>query len=115
MKISSFFLAATLSLASFSAFAETVNLNKADAAAFQHYLVGVGEVKSKNIVNYRKTHKKFKSVAEIKEVNGIGEAIYKKIKSSLSLTKGVTSAPVKATKKIKSNKKKVKNKATKTK
>ena len=101
MKISSFFLAVTLSLASFSAFAETVNLNKADAATFKHYLAGVGEVKSKNIVKYRKAHKKFKSVEEIKEVKGIGDIIYNKIKSSLSLTKGVVSAPVKITKKVK--------------
>ena len=99
-------LAATLSLASFSAFAETVNLNKADAAAFQHYLVGVGEVKSKNIVKYRKAHTKFKSVEEIKEVKGIGEAIYNKIKSSLSLSKGVTSAPVKMKKEVKKTNKK---------
>jgi len=115
MKLSSFFLAATLSLASFSTSAETINLNKADAAAFQHYLSGVGEVKSKNIVKYRTEHKKFKSVAEIKDVKGIGEAIYNKIKSSLSLTKGVTSAPVKAKKVKKTSKKKTKATKSKTK
>lgn len=106
MKISTFFLAATLSLTPFSAFAETVNINKADAATFQHYLAGVGEVKSKNIVSYRKAHTKFNSIEEIKEVKGIGEIIFNKIKSSLSLTKGATSAPVRATKKVKTNKKK---------
>ena len=116
MKISSFFLASILSLASLSAFAETVNINKADAAAFQHYLSGIGEVKSNNIVTYRKAHKKFKSVEEVKEVKGIGEVIYKKIKSNLSLTKGVTSAPIRTTKKVKkTSKKKTKTNKAKTK
>lgn len=94
MKITSFFLAAVLSLASFSVFAETVNLNKANAATLQHYLSGVGEKKSKEIVKYRNEHNKFKKIEEIKEVKGIGEAIFNKIKSSLSLTKGVVSVPV---------------------
>jgi len=101
MKITSFFLVAILSLFSFSVFAETVNLNKANAAALQHYLNGVGEVKSKSIVKYRDQHEKFKSIEEIKEVKGIGDAIYKKIESSLSLTKGVVSAPAKIIKKVK--------------
>ncbi len=99
MKITSLILAATLSLASFSTSAETVNLNKANAAALQHYLSGVGEVKSKNIIKYRQEHKKFKKIEEIKEVKGIGNVIYNKIKSSLSLTKGVTTAPKKVSKK----------------
>ncbi len=115
MKIKSLFFAVILSLVSFSASAEIVNLNKANAAALQHYLNGVGEKKAVEIVKYRKEHKKFKKIAEIKEVKGIGEAIFKKIKSSLSLTKGVVSAPAKAVKKAKkvNAKKKVKVKKLK--
>jgi competence protein ComEA len=101
MKIQSLLLAVSLSLVSFSASAETVNLNKANAAALSHYLYGVGDKRAKEIVKYRKSHKKFKKIAEIKEVNGIGDTIFDKIKSSLSLTKGVTSAPAKIAKKVK--------------
>ena len=95
MKLNAFLLAVILSLTSLSAFAEVVNLNKADAGAFQHYLKGIGEKKAKDIVAYRKDHKSFKTVDEIMEVKGIGEGIFKKIKMDLSLTKGVTSAPAK--------------------
>ena len=102
MKLKSLFFAVILSLISFSASAEIVNLNKANASALQHYLKGIGEKKANNIVQYRQEHKKFKSVEEIQEVKGIGEVIYSKIKSSLSLTKGVTVAPEK--KKIKAKK-----------
>ena len=102
MKLKSLFFAVILSLISFSASAEIVNLNKANASALQHYLKGIGEKKANNIVQYRQEHKKFKSVEEIQEVKGIGEVIYSKIKSSLSLTKGVTVAPEK--KKTKANK-----------
>jgi competence protein ComEA len=104
MKIKSLFIAALLSLASFSVSAETVNLNKADAAALDYYLSGVGEVRSKEIVKYRDEHKKFKSIEEVKDVKGIGEVIYNKIKSSLSLTNGVVSAPAKSEKKVSTKK-----------
>ena len=102
MKLKSLFFAVILSLISFSASAEIVNLNKANASALQHYLKGIGEKKANNIIQYRQEHKKFKSVEEIQEVKGIGEVIYSKIKSSLSLTKGVTVAPEK--KKMKAKK-----------
>ena len=116
MNLKSFFFAVFLSLISFSASAEIVNLNKADVSAFQHYLKGIGEKKAKNIVEYRQENKKFKKIEEIKEVKGIGEVIFKKIKNKLSLTKGVVSAPKKD--KVKKKAKavtKTKKKKTKTK
>jgi len=116
MKLKSLFFAVILSLVSFSASAEIVNLNKANASALQHYLKGIGEKKAQNIVEYRQEHKKFKSVEEVMEVKGIGEVIYKKIKSNLSLTKGVTVAPKKEKTKAKiktDTKKKVKKKSEK--
>ena len=106
MKLTSIFFAVIFSLISFSASAEIVNLNKANASALQHYLKGIGEVRADNIVKYRQQNKKFKSVEEIQEVKGIGEVIYNKIKRNLSLTKGVTVAP----KKEKTKAKKVKAK-----
>ena len=111
MKFKSLFFAVILSFITFSASAEVVNLNKANASALQHYLKGVGEKKALNIVKYREQHKKFKKIEEIMEVKGIGEKLYKKIKSNLSLTKGVVSAHDKAKIKVKTKvKKKVKSK-----
>ena len=104
MKIKPLLLASILSIASFSTFAETVNINKANAAAFDYYLNGIGEKKAKDIVAYRAQHKTFKNIEEIKSVKGIGEGIFKKIKADLSLTKGEISAPKKTEKVKKSTK-----------
>jgi competence protein ComEA len=108
MSVKSLILAVVLSMISLSSFAEVVNINKADAAAFQHYLKDVGVKKAESIVKYRAEHKRFKTVAEIKEVRGIGEKIFKKIKENLSLTEGVVSV---SKTKAKVVKKKVKSKA----
>jgi competence protein ComEA len=86
-----------LSLLPISLFAEIVNINKADAATFQHYLKGIGEKKAKSIIQYRTEHKVFKRVDEIMEVRGIGEKIFNKIKENLSLTKGAISLSKKET------------------
>ncbi len=115
MKLKSLFFVVLLSFITFSASAEIVNLNKANASALQHYLKGIGEKKAKKIVEYRQEHKKFKSVEEIQEVKGIGEKLYKKIKSSLSLTKGVVAAPDKAKMKAKTKAKKKVEKKVKSK
>jgi competence protein ComEA len=99
MKFSSLLLAVLLSFFSVATLAETVNLNKADASAFQHYLEGIGEKRAGNIVSYRKKNGSFKKLDDLLNVEGIGEKIFKKIKSDLSLTSGVTTAPDKKDKK----------------
>jgi len=93
VKIKSLLLASILSVASFSAFADTVNINKANAAAFDYYLNGIGAKKAKAIIAYRNEHKAFKNIEEIKNAKGIGEGIFKKIKADLSLTEGKILAP----------------------
>lgn len=103
MNYKSLLLATIFSLSSVSAFAEVVNLNKADASAFQYYLNGIGEKKANKIVNYRQQHKEFKSIAEIMEVKGIGKGIFTKINADLSLTEGKVSAPTKKAKIKKEN------------
>ncbi len=95
MNYKSLLLATILSLSTVSAFAEVVNLNKADASAFQYYLNGIGEKKASKIINYRQEHKEFKSIAEIMEVKGIAQGIFAKIKADLSLTEGKVSSPMK--------------------
>jgi competence protein ComEA len=87
------FTALMLSASLFSSsvlLADMVNINKASAAAMQHNLKGVGEKKAEAIVAYREEHGAFKTLEEIKEVKGIGDGIFKKIKADLSLTEGVT-------------------------
>jgi competence protein ComEA len=115
MRLASLLLVTFLSFFSFNAFAEVVNLNKADAAAMSYYLKGIGEKKAKNIVKYRKENGAFKQVDDVMNVKGIGEGIFKKIKADLSLTSGKTTAPEKKTKAKKQEepKKLVKDKADK--
>ncbi len=83
--------------------AETVNINKADAATLQHYLSGVGKVKAKAIVTYRKKHGKFKSIDELVKVPGIGKAILEKNKKLISTTRGVTRLDKKKGKTVKAS------------
>lgn len=48
-------------------------------------LPGIGESKAKLIIEYRNTNKGFKEIEEIKNVKGIGNSIYEKIKDFLTL------------------------------
>ena len=72
-----------------------VNINKADAETFAYYLVGIGEKRANAIVKQRKTAK-FKNIEELKQVEGIGEAIYDGIRKNVSISKGETSVPKEA-------------------
>jgi competence protein ComEA len=68
-----------------------VNLNKADAKTFSHYLVGIGEKRAKAIIAYRKKNGKFKDIKELLKIEGIGDKIFDGLKKNISLTKGETS------------------------
>lgn len=48
-------------------------------------LSGIGESKANNIISYRNENGRFKSIEEIKNVKGIGDSIFEKIKSSITL------------------------------
>ena len=56
------------------AVAKQVNINKADAQTIADLLVGIGVAKAKAIVKFRESHGPFKSIDQLQEVNGIGEA-----------------------------------------
>ena len=76
--------------------AELVNINKASAAAIQQNLVGIGPIKAEAIVKFRSKNGKYKSLADLQGVTGIGPALIKKNKRYLSLSKGVVSGDDKA-------------------
>lgn len=48
-------------------------------------LTGIGEAKADAIINYRKENGLFKEVEDIKNVSGIGDAVYEKIKDNIIL------------------------------
>ncbi len=48
-------------------------------------LPGIGESKADLIIQYRKEHGSFQTIEEVKEVSGIGESIFEKIKDYLIL------------------------------
>ena len=73
--------------------AEVVNINKADAETLQQYLQGIGPVKSQAIVDYRNKHGSFKSIDDLRNVEGIGEATLSKNRQNMSVGKGLSKIP----------------------
>jgi len=78
MKIIQSVLLSLLLSISASVFAGQVNINTADAKTLTTELNGVGEKKAQAIIDYREANGAFKSVADLANVKGIGEAILKK-------------------------------------
>ncbi len=72
------------------AFAEIVNINKADAAALAQNLNGIGEAKAQKIIEYREQHGGFQSIDELANVPGIGAKTVERNRDSISLDKGAT-------------------------
>lgn len=62
----------------------TVNLNTATKEQLQT-LTNIGEKKADQIIQYREAHGKFKSVDELKEVQGIGDKTFEALKPQLSV------------------------------
>lgn len=83
------FYALTTLVASVSAAA--VNVNTASESELTA-LPGVGPAKAKAIVEYRKQHGHFKTLDELKNVKGIGEGIFSKLKNEATVA-----APAKKT------------------
>ncbi len=61
-----------------------ININSAPKSHLMS-LTGVGEGKANAIIEYRQTNGPFKSIEEIKNVKGIGESIYQKIKGKIKV------------------------------
>lgn len=61
-----------------------VNINTASETELTA-LPGVGPAKAKAIVAYRKQHGQFKTLDELKNVKGIGEGIFSKLKNEATV------------------------------
>jgi len=101
MKRISLLLAALLAYAG-AAFA-VVNINSASQKQLEE-LPGVGPAKAKAIIDYRKKNGPFKTTADIKKVEGIGDATYDQIKGDL-VTSGTTTGVGKTAEKKDADKK----------
>jgi comEA protein len=61
-----------------------ININTASVAELQE-LPRIGEKVAQRIVDFRKTHGKFKKIEEIMKVQGIGEKIFQQIKDRITI------------------------------
>lgn len=61
-----------------------INLNTADTALLET-LPGVGEKLAGRLVNFRNQKKGFRDLEELKEIKGISQAKYEKIKACLKI------------------------------
>ena len=78
------FLFAALSVLTASLSLAAVNINTASPSELEA-LPGIGPAKAKAITDYRQQHGAFKSVEELKNVKGIGEGIFSKLKAEATV------------------------------
>lgn len=75
------------SLFSVTAFAQPVNINKADANTISNSLLGIGQKKAEEIVKFRTENGPFKAVDELTNVKGIGVKTVEKNRKDILLSK----------------------------
>ena len=61
-----------------------ININTANIEELDT-LPGIGQATANKIISYRQEHGKFKTIEEIKEVSGIGDSKYEKIKDLIEI------------------------------
>ncbi len=61
-----------------------ININTASSSELMN-LPGIGEVKAQAIINYRETVSAFRSIDELKEVSGIGDKTFEKLKALITV------------------------------
>ena len=63
---------------------QKININQADQSALEQ-IPGIGPKKAQEIMQYRDTHKGFKSIEEIKEIKGIGDKTFEQLKDYIEV------------------------------
>lgn len=61
-----------------------ININTADSAALQE-IPGVGPATAEKIISYRNDNGKFSSIEDIKNVSGIGDKTFEKMKTKITV------------------------------
>ncbi len=61
-----------------------VNINTATAEELST-LVGIGEMKAESIIEFRGNHGHFTKIEDLKNVKGIGDKIFEKIKDQITV------------------------------
>lgn len=61
-----------------------ININTADSTALQK-LPGVGPATAEKIISYRSENGKFKSIEDLKNVSGIGDKTFEKMKNKITV------------------------------
>lgn len=61
-----------------------ININTATLAQFDA-LPGIGEVKAQAIIDYRTSHGSFTDITQLKNVKGIGDATFDKLKADVTI------------------------------
>lgn len=64
---------------------DKININTATAQQLSDGLDGIGEVMAKRIVDYREKNGNFKSIEAIKNVSGMGEKTFAKLKDNITI------------------------------
>lgn len=65
-----------------------ININTATAAQLSDGLTGIGPVMAKRIVEYREKNGAFKSIEALKNVSGIGDKTFEKLKNDITVDNG---------------------------
>lgn len=63
---------------------DKININKADETQLQD-IPGIGPAKASAIIEYRELNGSFKTIEDIKNISGIGDKTYEKLKDSISV------------------------------
>lgn len=64
---------------------EKVNINTADENTLSENLTGIGPAIAERIISYRNHYGGFHTIDELKNVKGIGEKIFEKIKDDITV------------------------------
>lgn len=64
---------------------EKININTADEETLSENLTGIGPAIAERIISYRNHYGGFQTIEELKNVKGIGDKIFQKIKDNITV------------------------------